>query len=173
MVSEGQYRSDLYWRLNVIPIAIPPLRKRKEDIPPLVGHFIEKFNRKNARQLEGISREALDHIMKKPLEGNVRELENLIERATVLARGNRITLHDLPESAPEETETAGEREPEQVEHELSGRSYDENMRVFETRLITQALGASDWNQSEAARRLGIGERKLRSRMEILGIEKPA
>ncbi|MFO7850163.1 MAG: sigma-54 dependent transcriptional regulator [Spirochaetia bacterium] len=164
MVEEGTFRSDLYWRLNVIPVSIPPLRERKEDIPPLVQHFIEKFNRKNERSLEGISREALYSLMSRPFPGNTRELENIIERATVLARGKQITLSDLPPKSPAEQKDETCEPKEDLD-------YEENMKDFEVKLLTRALEEAEWNQSRAARILEIGERKLRSRMERLGLRK--
>lgn len=163
MVEAGEFRSDLFWRLNVIPLHLPPLRERKIDIEVLTNHFIERFNKKNNLSITGISREALDLIMKHPFPGNVRELENLIERAALMARGSLITLRDLPMEVKEhtsgDTEDTGETGP--------AGSYEDQMRDFELQLLTDALEKAGGNQSEAARRLGIGERRLRSRMEIL------
>ncbi len=160
MVEAGGFRSDLFWRLNVIPLHLPPLRQRKTDIEALIEHFIHRFNENNNRSIRGVSREALSALMQHSFPGNIRELENLIERAALMARGALITLRDLPL----------ENEPENISPE-SAANYEQQMREFEYSLINQALQNADGNQSEAARRLGISERRLRSRMEILGLRK--
>jgi two-component system NtrC family response regulator len=98
MIHRGEFREDLYYRLNVVSIWIPPLRRRKADIPVLVEHFIRKYARENRKDVKGITREALDRLMKYSFPGNVRELENMIERAVVLTRQEFITLDDLPSS---------------------------------------------------------------------------
>ena len=159
MVEIGEFRSDLFWRINVIPLHLPPLRERKTDIEVLVNHFIDKFNNKNQRSISGMSREALSTIMQHSFPGNIRELENIIERAALMARGSLITLHDLPL----DTEPVSSKAPE------SHGDYELQMRQFEHNLLSQALEAAGGNQSEAARRLGISERRFRSRMEIVGL----
>ena len=166
LVAEGSFRTDLYWRLNVVNVTIPPLRARKEDIPPLVEHFIRIFNLKNNRSIQGITREALDLLMRLPFHGNVRELENMIERGIIMARGTHISLRDL-ESAG--VKTSFEDEIHQLCDSATGTDYQEKMNGFEKQLITCALREAKGNQSEAARRLKISERRLRSRLEILGI----
>src|SRR5205807_2133333 len=94
MVAEGRYRSDLYYRLNVFPVVLPPLRERREDIPRLVQHFTHKFARRMGRQIESIPAEAMDALVQYPWPGNVRELENVIERAVILSA--RTVLHINP-----------------------------------------------------------------------------
>lgn len=165
MVEAGEFRADLFWRLNVIPLHLPPLRERKIDIEVLINHFIERFNKKNNLSITGISREALDLIMKHPFPGNVRELENLIERAALMARSSLITLRDLPMEIKEHL--AGDTQ--EIGDTMAAGSYEHQMRDFELQLLTEALEKAGGNQSEAARRLGISERRLRSRMEILGM----
>lgn len=159
MVENSEFRSDLFWRVNVIPLHLPPLRERKSDIEVLVNHFIEKFNDKNQRSFSGMSREALSAIMQHSFPGNIRELENIIERAALMARGSLITLHDLPLDTKPVSSTAPE----------THKNYELQMRRFEHDLLSQALEAAGENQSEAARRLGISERRFRSRMEIVGL----
>jgi DNA-binding NtrC family response regulator len=166
MMDKGAFRSDLYWRLHVVPIHLPALRERKEDIPVLVQHFIEKFSTKNKRDVKTISREALDLLMRHPFPGNVRELENILERALLMTRGPTIFRKDilLNDScmSPSSDESADE----------TATGYEARIQLFERTLLMEALGSAGWNQSQAARILGIGERRLRSRMEILGILKP-
>ena len=166
MMDNGSFRTDLYWRLHVVPIHLPALRERKDDIPVLAEHFIRKFSARNKREVKVISREALDLLMRYPFPGNVRELENIIERAILMTRGSTIFRKDIfvddTGLAPARDETADEV--------LNG--YETRIRLFERTMLLEALGSATWNQSQAARLLGIGERRLRSRMEILGIQKP-
>jgi len=98
MLEEGRFRQDLYFRLNVVSIAIPPLRDRRSDIPLLVEHFVRKHAAKNRKKIDGLSPAALDCIVRYPYPGNVRELENALERAVVLSRGNLVEQEDLPPS---------------------------------------------------------------------------
>lgn len=171
LVRIGKFRADLYYRINVIPIHIPPLRQRKEDIPALIDHFIEKYSRENDKTVRNVSREVLDRIMRSPLPGNVRELENLIERGVVFARGEFIQLRDLPALLEGD-------EPERIldtEGEVTG-TYEERMRSFEIKMLEDALSRAEGNQCKAAEGLGISERHLRSRLARLGMKnawKPA
>ncbi len=164
MIQNGMFRDDLYYRLNVVTIHIPPLRKRKTDIPILVDHFIKKYAQENQREIKGITREALDQLMKYEFPGNVRELENIIERAVVLARGEYITTRDLPS----QLQTISEKfilDPYHLEE-----GYEEKMKAFEREMILEALKRTEGNKSAAARLLGITERHLRSRLQRLGLK---
>lgn len=160
MVENDEFREDLFYRLNVISIRIPPLRERRGDISPLISHFISRYAVENDKEIEGVSREAMDVLMKYDYPGNVRELENAIERAVVMARGTLITAEDLPvhirstrsESESEYGSFAGESLPEMVEN-------------LERHLIADALAESDGNQSKAAELLGISERNLRYKLK--------
>ncbi len=163
MVAHRMFRTDLYYRLAVIPIHIPPLRERKEDIPALIDHFIPRFNEKHGKKIARMSREAMDSVMRYSFPGNVRELENLVERAVVLSRGEVLSRHDFPGLG--EASGAPPAEPDAAKG-----GFEEKIRAYESRLIEEALKSSEGNQSEAARALGISERHLRSRMEKLGIE---
>ena len=109
-VKEGAFREDLFYRLNVVMMSIPPLRERKEDIPPLIDHFLKRYAEENGKEIEGLSREAQDVLLKYDYPGNVRELENIIERAVVIAREPVITVEDLPfgDRFAGTVETAGE-----------------------------------------------------------------
>ncbi len=166
LVKERLFRADLYYRLNVIPIHLPALRERREDIPPLVDSFIARFNAKHGKKLRGISREAMDALMRHDFPGNVRELENLVERAVVLARGETLLSRDLPALTGTEG-AATEEAPEEAGPEGGLVS---KLRAFESGLIEEALQAARGNQSRAAESLGISERHLRSRMEKLGVQ---
>ncbi len=159
LVAEGRFRKDLFYRINVITIEIPPLRERKEDIPALVDHFIKGFNQKNHKNVQGISREALNRLIQYDFPGNVRELENIIERAVVLCRGNVILERDLPVLV---------KEPALPRND--NLSYKEAMVQFEQNLIKNALQKTGGNKSAAARLLGITERHLRSRLERLNMK---
>ncbi len=161
MVRGGSFRQDLYYRLAVIELTIPPLRSRKEDIRPLLEFFIEKFNSRDSRSVLGVSREAMDTIMKRRFPGNVRELENMVERAVVLCRGDVIMERDLPPSESSDGED--------VDHLGLDGDYETAMKTFERALIEKALSMAGGNKSAAARSLGIGERHLRSRLERLDL----
>ena len=163
MVKERAFRADLYYRLNVIPIHVPALRQRREDIPVLVDSFIARFNTKHGTSIDGISREAMDALMRYDFPGNVRELENLVERAVVLARGQTLLRRDFPEMVAE-----GEAGPGSAGAQTAG-GLEEKVSVFETGVIEEALEKTRGNQSKAAEILGISERHMRSRMEKLGI----
>ncbi|MBN2433084.1 MAG: sigma-54-dependent Fis family transcriptional regulator [Acidobacteria bacterium] len=161
MLTNGTFRTDLYYRLNVIRLHIPPLRDRKEDIPLLVDRFIERYARENRRPIEGIRRDALHLLMRHAYPGNIRELENLIERAVVLSRSNLLQPEDFPELYPggQASEISRLRElplPEALE-------YLERLRIKE------ALEQADSVQIRAAELLGINERNLRYKMEKYGI----
>jgi len=140
LVEEDEFRSDLYFRLNVIPIDIPPLRDRKEDIPVLVDHFIDKYTEKNNRRIEGISSGALDILMKYDFPGNVRELENIIERAVSLSRESLIT--------PDSLLIGGKTEN-------PGKNLKEKVANYEKNLIRKALEENNNVQTDAAEDLGI------------------
>jgi transcriptional regulator with GAF, ATPase, and Fis domain len=159
LVAKGQFRKDLFYRINVINLVLPPLRDRKEDIPALIVHFISLFNERNHRKVTGLTREAMDKLMKHDFPGNVRELENIIERSVVLCRGDVVLERDLPllDSPPEE----------QFCQDAAIASYEETMGAFERNFLSRALSAAGNNKSAAARALGITERHLRSRLERL------
>lgn len=161
MVEEKSFREDLYFRLNVIRIAIPPLRERKADIVPLLDHYLKVYARKNSKQVVGFTSRARDVLLKHRYPGNVRELENIIEAAVVLTRNEAVDLEDLPYSLQ------------------SGRAvptYDENdplpdrIEAFEKRIVLEALRKTDGNQSKAAEMLGISEKNIRDRLKKWGMK---
>ncbi len=156
MVEENSFRRDLYYRLNVIEINISPLRARKEDIRFLVDHFIATYSGRDGKNVKGITREALDRLFQHSFPGNVRELENAIERAIVLCRGEFIRVQDLPLTMTGEADSATTNAPPPAS------DYRTAMHDFESTIIEQALQRSSGNRSAAARELGITERHLRS-----------
>jgi DNA-binding NtrC family response regulator len=160
MLEEGRFRQDLYFRLNVVSIAIPRLRDRTSDIPLLVEHFVEKHAEKNGKQIDGVSREALDRIIRYPYPGNVRELENALERAVVLCRGNRIEVEDLPPSIRNCGPVGPGREPE-----FGKATLPQMVEDLERRTIIRALEQTGGVRTKAADLLGISERNLRYKME--------
>lgn len=164
MVNDGTFRKDLFYRLRVIAVSVPPLRERREDIPALIDLFFSRFKEANNPELTGISGDARECLMRYDYPGNIRELENAIERAVVLARGSKITPDDLP---AEITDTIKESVNAPLPEGTS--ELDRRLIELESSLIGDALKASGGNKSEAARQLGISERRLRSRIARLGI----
>jgi two-component system NtrC family response regulator len=165
MVENEQFREDLFYRLNVISIRIPPIRERRGDISPLISHFISRYAVENHKAIEGVSREAMDVLMKYDYPGNVRELENAIERAVVMARGTLITAEDLPVHI-----RSTSSEGESTYGSFEGESLPEMVESLERHLIADALAESDGNQSKAAELLGISERNLRYKLKKYGMK---
>jgi two-component system response regulator AtoC len=165
-VNEGRFRDDLFYRLNVLPIHIPPLRERREDIPLLIDHFIKKFTQSTNKKVVGIDSKALEVLMNYKWSGNVRELENTIERAVVLADGENIMLENLP---PEIREFKEEEVslPPVAEEEYSIKKAS---RILETNLIKKALKRTKGNHTHAARLLEISHRALLYKIKEYGIE---
>ncbi len=157
-IRKGTFREDLYYRLNVVTISLPPLRERKDDIPPLIEHFLKKYTGENQKKISSLSKEARDLLMSYHYPGNIRELENIIERAVVLCRGDTISTQDLPLSLQTEAEETMRRGLE------SRRSLPEVLEEVERHRISQALQKSGGIQTKAAEELGISERVLRYKM---------
>jgi two-component system NtrC family response regulator len=162
-IQKGTFREDLYYRLNVVTISLPPLRGRKEDIPLLVEHFLKKYNRENKKNVTSLSKEARDLLMRYDYPGNVRELENIVERAVVLCRGDTLTTQDLPINLRE-----GKAEAT-LGRDRGGRSLPDTLDEIESQLILKALERSGGVQTKAAEELGISERVLRYKMKKYGI----
>jgi DNA-binding NtrC family response regulator len=158
-VDEGNFRQDLYYRLNVIEVEMPPLRDRLEDIPALVRAFVDRYNEENGKGIEGIDDEALELVMRYDWPGNVRELENYIERAVVVGGGPILTVADFPRKLAEGPGTSGGDEGLQV-----GLTVHE----MERRLIMKTLEAFSGNRTEAAAQLGISTRTLRNKLHEYG-----
>jgi DNA-binding NtrC family response regulator len=166
MVKNGRFREDLYYRLNIIPIEIPPLRNRRDDIPPLVDFFIAKHVLGASRPISGLSQAANNLIMNYAWPGNVRQLESAIERAILLCEGDEITVEDLP---IEIRQQAGPSAAFNFKLPPEGISFDE----VEKSLIIQAMEQTNWNITRAAKLLDLSFRTLQYRLEKFGIKKPA
>ncbi|MFC1565891.1 sigma-54-dependent transcriptional regulator [Candidatus Neomarinimicrobiota bacterium] len=164
MIGNGQFRKDLYYRINVIAINLPALRERKEDIPLLIKHFIDKFSKEIGKDVRNISKEAHNQLMHYHFPGNIRELRNIIESAVVMARGEIITINDFTPDVLTSSESTA-LNPHNFQN-----SYDDKLEAFETTMIKDALDLKGGNQSQAAQVLGITERHLRSRMQKYSIK---
>jgi transcriptional regulator with PAS, ATPase and Fis domain len=164
MVKDGRFRDDLYYRINVLSIDIPPLRERREDIPVLINFFLKKHTRNTSRLIRGLTTEARVVMLEYAWPGNVRQLESAIERAILLAEADLITVEDLPLEVRQEvrpqTEGAFKLPPE-------GISFEE----FERSLIMQAMERTDYNITKSAKLLGLTFRTLQYRLEKFGIKR--
>ena len=180
-VEDGAFREDLYYRLNVVPVHVPPLRERKEDIPLLVEHFMDAFSEENRKRVSKLSREALDLLLAHDWPGNVRELENCIERAIVLSQTGTLTAELLPESIRSGRRHAPQAEPKgqpqdsliplvaRLRRTAHGDLYDTVIQLVEKALISHVLSANDGVQTRAARELGVSRNTLRDRMKAYGL----
>jgi len=161
-VAAGRFRQDLYYRINVINIELPPIRERLADIPLLASHFLAKVCEDSGRQVEGFTHEGVAALQRYHWPGNVRELQNVIERAVLLGKGNQIGPEDLPRelvgSQPAPTAPAGTR------------TLKEALEGPERQIILDVLEANDWNRTETAESLGINRTTLYKKMKRLGLE---
>ncbi|MFO7525017.1 MAG: sigma-54 dependent transcriptional regulator, partial [Ignavibacteriaceae bacterium] len=163
-IKDGSFREDLFYRLNIVFINIPPLRERREDILPMIEHFINFYSAENEKGKIEISKEAVDILMKYNYPGNVRELENTIERAVVLCRDNIITVNDIPDSIK------GFKKELFAPGTDSG-TLNEQVEALEKKLIFDALTKSGGNQTVAAKMLGLTERNIRYKIQKYGFKK--
>jgi DNA-binding NtrC family response regulator len=154
LAEAGSFREDLFFRLNVLDIAVPPLRRRREDIPALIAHFIAR----DARRPLQLAPDALDALIRYDYPGNVRELEHIIQRSLTLTRGNRLQPSDLP------AEVRRSPAPEQG-------LLQERLDTLERDLLRVALENAEWIQTRAADQLGISERVLRYKMGKYGLRR--
>ena len=162
LVASGRFREDLYYRLNVVSIQVPPLRQRRRDVPLLVDHFLQRYGSENGKEIREVSREVMDLLMRHPYPGNVRELQNVVERAVVLARSDVITQADLPAEIRDLAGTAA------VVDESA--SLPDQVEALERRAIDGALRQAQGVQSRAAEVLGITERNLRYKLKKYGFK---
>jgi two-component system response regulator AtoC len=166
LVREGKFRDDLFYRLEVVPIRLPPLRERREDIPLLVSAFVQEFARQNQKRITGLSAEAQEMLQRYAWPGNVRELRATLERAVVLCRGERIGSRDLPERI--------QGKPEAHARVFDGGATsisapDLNLEAMEKTFIAQALRLTDGNVTEAAKLLGISRRTLHRKIKTYNL----
>jgi len=163
-IEHGSFREDLFYRLNVIQIKMPPLRQRKEDIPPLANHFLNRYAAENKKFIRGIDSEAREALLQYDWPGNIRELQNIMERAVVLSRLDTIVLDDLPKKLQNTLlDAQGEKKP--IEDRDFLKLADLPLAELERIAVLKALKAENWNQTQAAKRLEITRRQLRTKME--------
>jgi two-component system response regulator PilR (NtrC family) len=168
-VETGHFRQDLYYRLNVIQLQVPPLRERAEDIPMLTQHYLKKLAAQNGQAGFVLTDDALQALCRYPFPGNVRELENILERATTLCEGGTISRSDL--QLPAAAQTATVTVPEDTRDMASGNvSLDTYMDTIEKDVLIKALEQTRYNKTAAAKQLGITFRALRYRLKKLGLE---
>jgi len=177
LVKQGKFREDLYYRLHVIAMRLPPLRERKTDLPALIQHFIERNSKAMGKTISGVSEEAMKVLTSYSWPGNIRELENMMERAVILSQHAKIGVEDLPEEIrfhsdaaamavddrEEEARASGDAAPE------SGALLKDALKTPERDLILKVLAEVRWNRSEAAKRLGIHRSTLYHKIRQLGI----
>ena len=158
MVEEGEFREDLYYRLNVVVVNLPPLRERGDDIVLLLTHYLAVFNEENGKQIEGFTPEAVEILCAYRWPGNIRELRNLVERMVVLARGKVLDVKDIPAHVREQA-TGNEIRLD----------ADLTVEEMERRMIIQALEKTNGNRTKAAEKLGISRRTLHRKLNEYGI----
>ncbi len=165
LIERGRFREDLFYRLNVIPIEVPPLRERKEDVPLLINHFIARFAAENGKRPKTLSVEALAYFLSYDWPGNVRELRNMVERLVIMTPGDIIGSDDLPAPLrPKDLAPAGDATRE--------RSLKEAREAFERAFILSELRANDWNMTRTAERLGIERSHLYRKIKAYAIATP-
>jgi DNA-binding NtrC family response regulator len=163
-VAEGRFRQDLFYRVNVINIELPPLRDRIADIPLLAEHFLARTREETGKKCEGFSEEALAAMQRYRWPGNVRELQNVVERAVLLGRSLRVTLEDLPPQMASGSSLS--LEP------LTGKALKDAMEAPERAIILEVLRLHNWNRTQTADALGINRTTLYKKMKRLGVEEP-
>jgi two-component system response regulator AtoC len=161
-VRQSRFRDDLYYRLNVLPIALPPLRERAKDIPLLLHYYVDLFNAEFRKRIQGISSDAMTRLQGYGWPGNIRELRNAVERAMLLTDGKTLTLDDFPLLTASRT-----RLTEGVELPATGVDLEQ----LERSLVVQALERSGWNQTRAAGLLGLNRDQIRYRIEKFKLER--
>ena len=163
-IKKGRFREDLFYRINVVTIAVPPLRERREDIPLLADFFLKRFAEKNRRVINGFTPRAMDLFMRYDWSGNVRELENVVERAVIMARGEMITPMEFPKNLKE------------LDVELKEPNLDlspgRSLKEVEKEMILRTLAETDGNRTHAANILGISRRTLQLKLKEYGINPP-
>ncbi|HHO75129.1 MAG TPA: sigma-54-dependent Fis family transcriptional regulator [Deltaproteobacteria bacterium] len=170
-VVQGRFREDLYYRLNVIPITLPPLRERKEDIPLLIRHFLEKYSTDKPTSVKAFGKKAMSALMQYRWPGNVRELENIVERMVVLCDGDEVELSDLPDKVLSGCATVDSDIP-QIDLPESGIDLSTAVNEFEKSIIIQALNKSNWVKNRAAKLLHVNRTTLVEKIKKQKLQKP-
>jgi len=155
-MKKGTFREDLYYRLNVIPIFVPPLRERRDDIPLLASHFLQKFSQERKKEVLSFSPEVIEILLAHPWPGNVRELENVIDHAIIIAKQEKILLKDLPQYLLMRT--------------LPTQEFA-TLQDYEKNLILKTLQETNWNKHKTAKRLNINRSTLYGKMKKYGLKK--
>jgi DNA-binding NtrC family response regulator len=169
LVDAGKFREDLFFRLDVVNINLPPLRDRMDDVPLLCTHFLREFNEKNDKRIEGLTPDAMNMLLAYPWPGNVRELRNTVEKMVVLSHSNRLSARDIPPNIREAVKGAGG---------LPGRDMPahaispESMADAEKKMILQALKKSGDNITKAAQMLGISRRTIHRKLKQYQVQEP-
>ena len=166
LVKKGHFREDLYYRINVVQLTLPPLRERREDIPLLINHFLDRFNRLSGKEIGDVSQEVLSILMTYDFPGNVRELQNIVEHSTVLCQGGRIEGQHLPDYL----------QPAHLIKKTGNHTSVSSKKIkwvdMEREFILQVLRENNWNRKAAAKELGIGRQTLWRRVKRLNIQAP-
>lgn len=170
-VERGAFRQDLYYRLNIIPIFIPPLRERREDIPLLLHYFIKTFNRERSLKITGISEEAMESLWHYSWPGNIREMENLIERLSVLKTGGKIEFNDLPEKYRLSGDNTNPS-LSTVSIPNNGMDFNEAVDQYENAILMKALEKTNWNRRRAAVLLNLNRTTLVEKLKKKGLKPP-
>jgi DNA-binding NtrC family response regulator len=163
-VKEGRFREDLFYRLNVLPINLPPLRERRDDIPSLVTFYVDAYNAEFKKRVAAVSPEVIRHLQAYAWPGNIRELRNAVERAMLLADGDTLRVDDFAVGGG-----GGAKLDDKVELPAEGINLDD----LERSLVVQALERTGWNQTKAASLLGLNRDQIRYRVEKFGLERSA
>ncbi len=171
-VSDGRFREDLFYRLNVIPIHIPPLRERKSDIPLLFHYFMEIFNQGKKLKLMGLAPAALEYLLNYSWPGNIRELENLVERLAILKNGGIVDVADLPKKYRGVEAAAAESKSLSLEIPTDGLDFNSAVDSFENSLIVRALEKTGWNRNQAAALLKLNRTTLVEKIKKKGLRQP-
>jgi DNA-binding NtrC family response regulator len=165
-IQRGAFREDLYYRLNVVPISLPPLKERKEDILPLIDYFVTRISQKMGKKVKGVSEEAKTLLYKYPFPGNIRELENIMERAIALLKGDLIKPEDLPDDVRDQ----GKSQSIVCERIMELKQLGEAVSIFEKEYIQNVLKATKGKKGQAAEILGISRKNLWEKIKSLEIE---
>lgn len=166
LITQNKFRKDLFYRLNIISIEVPPLRERKGDIPALIADFIHKHSQHIRKKIDGVSDEALSMLLAYNWPGNIRELENVIERAIILCKGPLIGTHDFPEALCSCVAKAGA-----AQGQAEAQNLKEALKSPEKDIIIRALDSANWNRNEVAKKLGINRTTLYKKMRKYGLLK--
>ncbi|MCG6931709.1 MAG: sigma-54 dependent transcriptional regulator, partial [Desulfofustis sp.] len=160
MIEDGAFRQDLYFRLSVVPVKLPPLRERATDIPELANHFLRRFAEKNRKDIKDFHPEALNLLMQYDWPGNIRELENSVERAVILCLGEQLTPHDLPPHLLS-------KEVRELRHSTAQDGF--TLRDMEREVIRSTLEKTGNNKSQAAKQLGVARQTLLNKIKEYGL----